>query len=98
MISSSPGSNNTHQLAFSSRCLPGSPAELEEKERIAEFQRRKDLRKAEEEQEKPERDAEREQKYQAATDANRERMRKSRAPQLRHPDAPRPVHAEPNRE
>jgi sRNA-binding protein len=71
--------NDTGKLAFSTRCLPGSVAEQQEKERMEAFQRAKAERKAEEARSKPEKDAQRQQKYQAACEANRERMRRGKA-------------------
>lgn len=68
--------NNPDKLAFSTQCLPGSPAELKEKERMAEFHRRKALTKAQEELDRPELESLREQKHQAASEAFKERMRK----------------------
>src|SRR4051812_48951149 len=69
---------NPSKLAFSSRCLPGSPAEQIEKERLEEFQRAKAQRLAEEERDRPEVLARRDEAYQAATEANKARMQKKR--------------------
>src|ERR1043166_2392174 len=79
-----PGRNLTHmsteatKLAFNSQCLPGSAAERQEEERIAEFLRNKALREAEEKRSLPERIAQREAAYQAAFEANQERMRRGK--------------------
>ena len=74
-------SSNTNQpskLACSTVCLPGSEAERKEAERIAEFQRTKMEREAKEAQDKPARDARRNEEYEAATEANKSLMRKKR--------------------
>jgi hypothetical protein len=70
--------NDHVKLACSTHCLPGSEAERKELERIAEFQRAKAERLAQEALEKPERDARRNEEYAAATEANRSLMRKKR--------------------
>ena len=66
---------NRHNLAFSSRCLPGSLAEQQEAERLAEFHRRKAIREAEAERNRPQEVAERHQIYLDACEANRARAR-----------------------
>ena len=71
--------NNPEKLAFSTTCLPGSIADQKEAERLAEFQRSKALRQAEELFHKPEEDAKRHQAYLLACQANREKMNKSRS-------------------
>ena len=71
-------SSNASKLAFSSRCMPGSAAEQIEKERMEEFQRTKAQRLADEEINKPQVLAQRNLEYQAACDANKERMHKKR--------------------
>ena len=73
-------SENPSRLAFSSRCLPGSEAEQKEAARIAEFQRCKAVRKAEEERAEPEVRAKREQQFLAVHESNKERMHRSRMP------------------
>lgn len=72
-------SNNPDKLAYSSRCLPGSLAEQQEQERMAEFQRRKAEERAEAVRTKPIRDAQREQEYQATFEANRARIQREKA-------------------
>lgn len=72
-------SDNASKLAYSSRCVPGSAAEQEEKDRIAEFQKKKAARKAAEATAKPELDAQREQEYIMATDAIKARMTKNKS-------------------
>jgi hypothetical protein len=67
--------NNSSKLAFTSHCLPGSLAEQQEKERLAEFQRRKAEQRAEEERNKPHIQAQREQAYLEASEANKDRRR-----------------------
>lgn len=74
-------SNQPPKLACSTTCLPGSEAERKEKERIAEFLRAKAERLEKERLEKPERDAQRAQKYEEDTEANKAMMRKKRSPQ-----------------
>ncbi|HLK56702.1 MAG TPA: hypothetical protein VKU00_09065 [Chthonomonadaceae bacterium] len=69
---------NVHKLQFSSRCLPGSVAEQLEKERMEEFQRSKAQRLADEARDRPQMLAQRDKDYQAASDANKEQMRKKR--------------------
>ena len=71
-------STNANKLAFSSRCIPGSDAERIERERMEEFQRAKAIRLAEEEVNRPEVLAKRDEAYQIATEANKERMHKKR--------------------
>ncbi len=71
--------NNPIKLACSTTCLPGSEAERKELERIAEFQRAKAERLAQEALEKPAKDARRNEEYEAATEANRMLMRKKRS-------------------
>jgi len=71
--------NNPSKLAFSSRCVPGSAAEQKEKDRLAEFQRTKALRKADEERNKPQVEAQREAEYHANWQANQNRMQRDRA-------------------
>ncbi len=71
--------NNPSKLAFSSRCVPGSEAELKEKERLAEFQRTKAARMADAERNKPEIEAQREAEYLANWQANQNRMQRDRA-------------------
>lgn len=66
------------KLGCSTTCLPGSEAERKEQERIAEFQRAKAERQAQELLNKPERDARRREEYEAATEANKLLMRKKR--------------------
>ena len=68
--------DNPNNVDFTSYCLPGSIAEQEEKERLAEFHRLKALRKAEEEQKEAERKVQREQKYQADCEENQARMKR----------------------
>ena len=68
-----------NRLAFSSQCTPGSVAEQKEQERIAGFQRDKAIQRAEDERNKPMLAARREEEFEAASRANQERMRKSRA-------------------
>ena len=67
---------NTGKLAFSTRCLPGSEAEHQEMARLAEFQRAKKAKEAEEAVGKPERDAERKRVYEGSVEANKLRMSK----------------------
>ena len=67
------------KLACSTTCLPGSEAERKEAERLTEFQRAKNQRKSEEVRDKPERDALRDQEYEAALEANKSMMRKKRS-------------------
>ncbi len=62
------------KLAFTSQCVPGSPAEQQEAERLAEFQRSKAERLAQEELDKPEAAAQREIEFQN----DRERLSKKR--------------------
>lgn len=71
--------NGPVKLACSTQCLPGSEAERKENERIAEFQRAKAERLAQELLEKPERDARRNEEYEAAMEANKMMMRKKRS-------------------
>jgi len=83
-------STETMKLAFTTQCLPGSVAERQEAERIAEFLRNKALRQAEERRSQPERTARREAAYQAAFEANqkqRERSKGARSTtrEFRHP-------------
>ena len=66
------------KLAFTTQCLPGSVAEQQEQERIAEFQRNKALRLAEERRNQPELVAQREEAYQTAFEANQTRMRRDK--------------------
>jgi hypothetical protein len=70
---------NPNKLAFSSRCLPGSPAEEQEAKRLAEFHRCKALHQAEEERLKPEMDAQRHEKYLITTEAVKQERTRSRA-------------------
>ena len=72
-------SNKQNQYGFSSRALPGSIAEQEEAERIAEFQRIKALRQAEEERNKPLLAAKREEEYARQFEAQQKLMSKQRA-------------------
>ena len=72
-------SDNPNKLAYSSKCVPGSTADIEEKERLAEFQRAKAVRKAAEEVAHPELDAKRQQEYDTATEAIKERMYRNKA-------------------
>src|SRR5690349_5395642 len=74
-----PMSAETTKLAFTTKCLPGSVAEKQEQERIAEFLRNKALRQAEEQRNQPALAAQREAAYQAAIEANQERMRREKA-------------------
>lgn len=67
--------NNPHNLAFSSRCLPGSLAEQQEAERLVEFKSLKSIQMAEMARNKPQADAERHQKYLDACEAIRARTR-----------------------
>jgi hypothetical protein len=71
-------STNINKLAFSSRCLPGSAAEQEEKERMEAFQREKAERLAQEALDRPQVVAQRHQEYLAASEGNKERMKKKR--------------------
>lgn len=71
--------NDPNKLAYSSQCVPGSAAELKEKERLAEFHRQKALRKAEEERVKPAEDAKRHEEYLRACEKNDEKIRRDRA-------------------
>ena len=71
--------DNQNKLAYSSKCVPGSAADLEEKERLAEFQRAKAARKAAEATARPELDAKRQQEYETATEAIKERMYRNKA-------------------
>ena len=71
------------KLAFSSQCLPGSVAEQKEKERLAEFQRSKAMRQAQEAKEKPELDAQREATFQSDREANQKRMKDRAASRAR---------------
>lgn len=73
------GTNSPGKLAFSTQCVPGSAAELKEKERIEEFQRTKAARKADEARDKPEMDLERERVYQASSAANKARMTRNKS-------------------
>ena len=73
-----PLSNDPIKLACSTTCLPGSEAERKEMARIAEFQRAKSERLAQELRDKPERDARRNEEYEASMEANRMLMRKKR--------------------
>lgn len=66
-------SEETTRLAFTTRCLPGSAAEKQEQERIAEFLRNKAIRQSEELRNQPALAAQREAAYQAAFEANQER-------------------------
>lgn len=66
-------------LAFQTRCLPGSLAEQQEQERMEEFHRAKALRKEEEAKNKPLLEAEREKKFLAARQAYEERNKNSRS-------------------
>ncbi|HLK55014.1 MAG TPA: hypothetical protein VKU00_00530 [Chthonomonadaceae bacterium] len=68
-------SDATSKLAFTTQCLPGSEAEKQEQERIAEFLRNKALRQDEEQRNQPARAAQREAAYQTAFEANHKRMR-----------------------
>ncbi len=72
-------SDNPSKLAYSSRCVPGSAADIEEKERLAEFQRAKAARKVAEDTARPEVDAKRKQDYETATEAIKERMYRNKA-------------------
>ena len=72
-------SNNPHKLSFSTRCLPGSVAEQEETERLAEFHRSKAKRQADEAHDRQQAAARREQAYRVACDANKERMTRDKA-------------------
>jgi hypothetical protein len=71
--------NNPDKLAFVSHCLPGSLAEQKEKERLAEFHRRKATQQAEEERNRQQLQGQREQEYLDACQANKERMQRSKA-------------------
>ncbi|HLJ54227.1 MAG TPA: hypothetical protein VKT77_04255 [Chthonomonadaceae bacterium] len=77
MISNSPV--GVSKPSFSSQVLPGSAAEQQERERIAEFQRIKSEREAAAVREKPERDAARKAAHEAADAANRAMMRQKRS-------------------
>ena len=70
--------NGPVKLACSTTCLPGSEAERKELDRIAEFQRVKAERLAQELRDKPERDARRKEEYEASMEANKMLMRKKR--------------------
>lgn len=72
-------SGNPHNLAYSSRCTPGSEAEQKEKQRIEEFLQAKATREAEAQATQPETTARREEAYQRASEANRARMRENKA-------------------
>jgi hypothetical protein len=61
--------NKSDNLAYSTRCLPGSPAEKKEEERLAQFHRDKALRQAQEAENKAQKDAERERKHLLARQA-----------------------------
>ena len=69
---------NQNKLAYSSKCIPGSAAETQEKERLLEFQKNKAARKAAEAAAKPELDAQREIEYNAASEAIKARMVKNK--------------------
>ena len=71
--------NGPVKLACSTTCLPGSEAERKENERIAEFQRAKAERLAQELQDNPERDARRSADYEASMEAYKMLMRKKRS-------------------
>lgn len=71
--------NNISDLAFQTRCLPGSVAEQKEQERLEEFHRAKALRKEEEERNRPLLEAEREKKFVAARQAYEERSKYNRS-------------------
>ncbi len=62
-------------LAFSSRCLPSSDAEIQERQRLEEFTQRK----AEENRQKWAAAEERHQEYQAFYEANKERLDREEA-------------------
>ncbi len=66
-------------LAFQTRCLPGSIAEQKELERMEEFQRAKAIRKEEEEKNRPLLEAARDKKFVEARLAYEERNKYSRA-------------------
>jgi hypothetical protein len=68
--------SNPNNLDFTSECLPGSVAEQKEKERLAEFHRRKAQQKMEEQQQEAERKAQRDQQYQADCLENQARMKR----------------------
>jgi hypothetical protein len=76
--------DNPGKLAFFSRCIPGSVAEQKERERLVEFHRVKALRKAEEESNRSEMEAQRHQEYLTACEANRERRQRERAAYAPH--------------
>ena len=67
-------SNNPNNIAFTSQCIPGSVAAQKEEERIAQFQRDKVRRKAEEEGAKPLQEAQRQQDF----NAHKDRLHKGR--------------------
>ena len=69
--------DNPNKIAFTSRCLPGSVAEQEEKERLIEFHRQKALRKAEEAQKEAEQKVLREEQFQSDCAANQNRRQKT---------------------
>ena len=67
--------NDGHsKLAFTSRCVPGSPAEQEEKERLAAFQRTKSINQANEASNRGEQEAQRHRDFLA----NKIKMEKDR--------------------
>ena len=82
--------NTPNQFGFSSRALPGSIAEQEEAERLAEFQRVKALRQAEEERNKPALAAKREEEFQRQYEANQKLMSKQRAARAQRVPSYRP--------
>ena len=72
-------SDNPSKLAFTSQCVPGSVAEQREKERLAEFQRSKAQRQAQEAQDRVQTEALRQEESDAAFVAHQERMRREKA-------------------
>ena len=70
--------NSTNKLAFSTRCMPGSVAEQQEKERLEEFQRNKAQRLVDERNAKPEADARRHEAYLADCQTIKDRMHRGR--------------------
>ena len=71
-MASQPDANN--KLAFSSRCIPGSAADLEERARLAAFHRLKAESRACADSDRPEQEAQRRRDF----DANKTKMEKDR--------------------
>lgn len=74
----SENSNNPHQLAFVSTCVPGSVAEQQETERLAEFMRCKALRLAQEARDEPAALAARLEAHLAGCEETQQRQRRKR--------------------